>query len=146
MDQVGAIGAVNRKQLTPEEQAEVVKLVARDREVRQHEARHMAMAGGMGGGIQYEYEMGPDGKRYAVGGHTRIAVSTGGTPEDVIATAQQLRSAARAPGEMSSQDMAVLASANEMEAEARQKLAEKRAEEGAASAERTPFSGFDALA
>lgn len=135
MDGVSAIGAVNGgKKLTAEEMAEVAKLAARDREVRAHEAQHAAAAGGMASGTQYDYEMGPDGKMYAVGGKVQMTVSSGRTPEETLAKARQLRAAANAPADPSGQDMAVAARASQMEAEALQKIAAKQAAVGGGAA------------
>lgn len=131
MDGVSVIGAVNGgKQLTAEEMAEVAKLAARDREVRIHEAQHAAAAGGMASGVQYDYEMGPDGKMYAVGGKVRMTVTPGQTPEETLAKARQLRAAANAPADPSGQDLAVAARASQMEAEALQKIARRQTEHG----------------
>jgi hypothetical protein len=105
--------------------AEVARLAARDREVRIHEAQHAAAAGGMASGIQYDYEMGPDGKMYAVGGKVRIIITPGSTPEETLAKARQLRVAANAPADPSGQDLAVAAKASAMEAEALRKIAQK---------------------
>lgn len=127
MDAISAISGVGgRNQLTPEEQAEVAKLAARDREVRAHEAQHAAAAGSMAGGIEYSYEKGPDGKMYAVGGKTRIIMSASSTPEEALVKARQLRSAANAVTDPSGQDKAVAAAAGKMEADALEKIREKK--------------------
>ena len=48
-----------------------------DREERQHEQAHLSAAGGHArGGPSYQYETGPDGKRYAVGGEVSIGEAT----------------------------------------------------------------------
>jgi len=150
MDEVRAISAVRSgRQLTAEEQAEVAKLAARDREVRAHEAQHIAAGGGMASGAQYEYEMGPDGKMYAVGGRVKITVTPGSTPEETLARARQLQAAATAPGDPSSQDLSVAARASQMEATALQKISQKQVQEGhGASGPRSRgiFQGFDRTA
>ncbi len=150
MEEVRAIGSVKSgRQLTLEEQAEVARLAARDREVRVHEAQHMAAAGGMASGLQYDYEMGPDGKMYAVGGRVRITVTPGSTPEETLAKARQLRSAANATGDPSGQDLTVAARAGQMEARALQQITQKKAQqEQATSGQQLPASlrGFDRVA
>ncbi len=150
MDGIRAIDGVNGgEQLTAEEQAEVAKLAARDREVRAHEAQHLAAAGSLASGVEYTYEMGPDGKMYAVGGEVKIVVSSGGTPEEALARARQLRAAANAPADPSGQDMAVSAKASAMEADALQKIAEKNAEPDRTAMGLKPQSslrGFDRTA
>ena len=113
-------GKLGPKQLDPKQQEEVKDLEARDREVRTHEAAHQAAAGGLGGGASFEYETGPDGKSYAIGGEVPIDMSAGRTPEETIRRARQVRAAALAPADPSPQDMAVAAAASQMEAAASQ--------------------------
>jgi len=128
MDGISPISGLNGgRQLTPAEHAEVAKLMARDREVRAHEAAHMAVAGTLASDVEYTYQMGPDGKLYAVGGKVRIILTPGQTPEETLAKARQLRAAANAPLDPSGQDMIVAAEANEMEANALQEIAKEHA-------------------
>lgn len=118
------------KELDEKEKAQVEKLEARDREVRAHEAAHVAAGGSLvGGGASFEYESGPDGKTYAVGGEVSIDVSKGDTPEETIQKMQQVKAAAMAPGDPSPQDYKVASSAAMMEARARAELAEEKSEE-----------------
>ncbi len=111
-------------ELNAEEKDDLEKLKARDREVRAHEAAHKAAAGNLArGGAQFEFETGPDGRRYAVGGEVNIDTSkVSGDPQATISKAQTIRRAANAPAQPSGQDRAVAAQANRMEAEARQQL------------------------
>ena len=102
------------------------KLAARDTAVRAHEAAHQAAAGGLGGAASFSYETGPDGKRYAVGGEVPVSLRPGRTPQETIANAQTVRSAALAPADPSAQDLAVAAQASQMEAQARQEIAQNR--------------------
>jgi hypothetical protein len=126
MDEISAISAVGSgKQLTPEQEAEVKKLAERDRDVRAHEAQHLAAAGALATGVEYSYEVGPDGKLYAVAGKVRIFIPPGLTPEEMLAVARELRAAAEAPADPSSQDMAAASKANQIEAEALQKIADE---------------------
>ena len=113
------------KELTAEEQLQVNDLKQQDAEVKAHEAAHLAAAGGLArGGASYEYQKGPDGQNYAVGGEVSIDSSpVDGNPKSTIAKAQQIRSAALAPASPSSQDYQVAAKASQMEAEARQEIA-----------------------
>ncbi len=111
--------------LSEEEEKQVAQLKARDSEVRAHEQAHMAAAGGVSvSGPSYSYQQGPDGKRYAVGGHVNIDVSPGRTPEDTLRKAQAVQRAALAPAEPSGQDQAVAAQARQM---ALQAMAEQAA-------------------
>jgi hypothetical protein len=150
MGDISAISSVSgANQLTAAEVAQVAKLQARDREVRAHEAAHAAVAGSFANGIEYTYQMGPDGKMYAVGGKTKISIPAGLTPEQELAAARQLRAAANAPGDPSAQDLAVSAKASQAEAEATLKIAEQRRQEtqGAAGSH-TPahFREFNRMA
>ena len=118
------------EQLTQEEQAKVRDLQARDREVRAHEQAHVSSGGRyVRGGAEYSYQVGPDGKRYAVGGEVGIDTSRESTPEATIRKAQVVRRAALAPAEPSGADRAVAAQASRMEAEARGAQARERQEE-----------------
>jgi hypothetical protein len=113
--------------LTPEQKDVVSKLSARDTAVRAHEAAHQAAAGGLGGAASFSYETGPDGKRYAVGGEVPVSLRPGRTPQETIANAQTVRSAALAPADPSPQDLAVAAQASQMEAQARQEITQNGA-------------------
>jgi hypothetical protein len=110
-------------QLTAEQEAEVTDLRHRDAEVRAHEAAHAAAAGALGGGASFEYQTGPDGRNYAVGGEVPVEMAAGHTPEETIRNAAQLRAAALAPAQPSAQDRAVAAEASAMEAAARAEIA-----------------------
>jgi hypothetical protein len=111
--------------LTEEEQAQVEKLKARDREVRVHEAAHQAAAGGLAtGGATFTYQRGPDGVSYAIGGEVNVDTSpVSGDPEATLRKAETIRRAALAPAEPSGQDRQVAAKAAQMAAEARAELA-----------------------
>lgn len=126
----------DRLNLSPEAEQQLRKLQQRDAEVRQHEAAHMAAAGQYAsGGPKYEYQQGPDGKQYAIGGHVDIDVSpVPGDPEETERKAQQVRRAAMAPGAPSAQDGKVAASASRMAAEAKVDKQEEDREERAEQA------------
>jgi hypothetical protein len=119
--------AANGKPLSEEGQETVRRLQKRDREVRQHEQAHLAAGGAYASGPYYEYENGPDGKRYVVGGSVNI--DTSGIPGDPAATARKLETvirAALAPADPSGQDLAVAAAARQGKLEAQNQLAEER--------------------
>ena len=104
---------LEQKQLE-QDQAEIQKLKARDLEVRQHEAAHAAVGGAYAGAPTYDYQTGPDGKRYAVGGEVQISTSkVSGDPQKTLEKAQQIRAAALAPAEPSAQDRRVAAMASQ---------------------------------
>ena len=106
-----------------------IPLCGADAEVRAHENAHKAAAGQHArGGPTYEYERGPDGRRYAVGGEIRIDTSP--VPDDPDATIlkmRQVRRAALAPAEPSPQDRRVASEASQQESAARQeKMTQQR--------------------
>lgn len=118
------------QELSEDEQKQVDELKQRDREVRQHEQAHLAAAGRYAqGGPQFEFTTGPDGRRYATGGHVSIDVSPARTPEATIQKAQVIRRAALAPAEPSGADRSVAAAASQLETEARREIQESRQEE-----------------
>ena len=119
--------------LSSEQKDLVTKLAARDTAVRAHEAAHQAAAAGLGGGASFTYETGPDGKRYAVGGEVPVSLRSGRTPQETLSNAQTVRSAALAPADPSSQDLAVAAQATQMEAAARQQMAQVQSHGGSGS-------------
>lgn len=101
------------KELSEEEEREVEELRQRDREVRAHEAAHQGAAGSLAtGGATFEYQTGPDGQRYAVGGEVNIDFSAiPGDPEATARKMEQVQRAALAPAEPSGQDRQVAAQA-----------------------------------
>ncbi|WP_269533482.1 putative metalloprotease CJM1_0395 family protein [Chitinimonas sp. BJYL2] len=124
-------------ELSSEEEQQIAKLRARDRQVRQHEQAHMAAAAGLAvSAPSYTYQRGPDGVSYAIGGEVSIDVSPGRTPEETLEKAQQIERAALAPKDPSGQDQAVAAQARQMAQEARIELSTQDKEEaGAANAD-----------
>jgi hypothetical protein len=121
--QQGSSGGVNK--LSREEEQTVQELKQRDAEVRRHEAAHMAAGGAAAGGASFEYEVGPDGRSYAVGGEVSIDMSEGSTPQATIQKMQTVKRAALAPADPSGQDRAVAASAAAIEAKARMEMTQK---------------------
>lgn len=110
------------KQQESKDQQVIDKLESRDREVRAHEQAHAAVGGSLAGSPSYDYQTGPDGKKYAVGGEVSIDVSKTNNPEDTIRKMQTVRAAALAPAEPSSQDRKVAAQASRNIADARAEL------------------------
>lgn len=113
------------------EQAEIQRLKERDAEVKKHEEAHKQAASGLFTvGPKYEYEVGPDGKRYAVSGDVQIDIAeVSGNPEATIKKAQQIRRAALAPAEPSAQDKIIAAKAAQMELKAKNELSESNLSE-----------------
>ena len=113
-----------------EQDAAIIRqLKARDREVRMHEAAHVAVGGRYAGSATFQYQRGPDGVNYAVGGEVSISTSKAATPEETLEKARQIRAAALAPAEPSPQDRSVAAEASRMEAEARSEIQAQQAAE-----------------
>lgn len=116
------------KQFTEEEQKQIDELKSRDREVKTHEQAHIAAGGSyVLGGASYDYQTGPDGKQYAVGGSVNIDTApVEGDPEATIAKAQVVIKAALAPAEPSGQDQKVASAARQMMSEARKELTSQK--------------------
>lgn len=113
-------------ELSPEAQAMLEQLKARDLEVRQHEQAHLAAAGGLAtSGASYTYQRGPNGVNYAIGGEVSIDTSPGATPEETATRARTIQAAALAPAEPSGPDRAAAAQAQQMEMQARAEMAKR---------------------
>lgn len=134
-----------------QDQALISQLAARDREVRAHEQAHMAVGGAYAGAAKYQFQRGPDGVNYAVGGEVPIDVSKAANPEQTIRKAQIVRRAALAPAEPSPQDRLVAAEASRMEMQARQELALELRQEpsrqrgGSEASNANPYEMSDAI-
>ncbi len=113
------------QELSDEEKEVVAELKRRDAEVRRHERAHSAAAGSYGGLPSFEYERGPDGRLYAVGGEVKIDASPLNDPEATIQKMDIVIRAALAPANPSAQDRAVAAQAKQARQQA---IAEVRAE------------------
>lgn len=127
--------------LSDAEQKQVNELKVRDREVRAHEQAHKAVGGQYTGSISYDYQSGPDGKQYAVGGEVPIDASE--IPGDPAATIEKMRvvkAAALAPAEPSGQDRKVAAMADAKSAQARAELNAQKAEESDPNAPKDPLN------
>lgn len=113
--------------LTQEELQQVQELKQRDTEVRAHEQAHISAAAGLRtSAASYDYQTGPDGKKYAVGGEVSISFTSSGDPEEDIQNAETMRNAALAPAEPSGQDRSVAKEAEKIIQQAKEKLAEQQ--------------------
>lgn len=123
---------LDSQELSESEKKQVQELKKIDREVRTHEQAHLSAAGGLArGGASFTYTLGPDGKRYVTGGEVSIEISpVEGSPKETIRRMQQVREAALAPANPSSQDRSVAAQATRVEAKARIELLSPKNEEG----------------
>lgn len=129
-ESAGKQDAQDKQQEQQEKQdaAEIDQLKARDQEVRVHEQAHAATGGQYAGAPQYEYTTGPDNRRYVTDGQVSIDVSEEKTPEETLKKMEQVRAAALAPAEPSSQDLKVAAEASQKATEARSEIAKGQAE------------------
>ena len=94
---------------------EVQKLKQREAEVKAHEMAHKLAAGSLAGPVRYQYTIGPDGKRYIVGGEVPLKVFPGRNPEETLKIARKIKRAALAPLHPSAQDRMVALKATLME-------------------------------
>ncbi|GAC17947.1 putative metalloprotease CJM1_0395 family protein [Paraglaciecola arctica] len=125
----GKENAEDQQQQQHAEQQQLAELKQRDLEIRAHEQAHASLGGQYASSPQYEYERGPDGKRYAVGGEVSIDISEASTPEETIRKAQQVKAAALAPAEPSAQDLRVAIEATQLTIEAQKEIASENAQE-----------------
>ncbi|MBL4666153.1 MAG: hypothetical protein JKY04_02155 [Sneathiella sp.] len=125
--------------LTEAEQVLVDNLQERDTEVRAHEQAHASTGGAYAGSPTYEYETGPDGRQYAIGGEVSIDTSPiAGDPSATISKMETIIRAALAPAEPSGQDRSVAATASKLKLEAQAELnAEKQASLNSDAVEQT---------
>ncbi len=119
-----------------QQDAELIdELKARDSEVRMHEQAHAAVGDQYAGTPSYEYQHGPDGTNYAVGGEVQINVAEiKDDPQATIEKMQVVRAAALAPQAPSSADRAIAADATQKLAAAQAQLTsldnEEQSEQG----------------
>lgn len=125
-----AKGETLAQHLTAEELEHLEQLKQTDRAVRQHELAHQIAGGQYTGGASYEYEIGPDGRRYAVAGEVPIDYGpVAGDPEATIDKMQTVIAAALAPMDPSPKDHQVAAKARQYLAQAQTELAMQRMEQ-----------------
>jgi hypothetical protein len=103
---------------------EIERLKQRDREVTAHEMAHIAAGGPyVRGGASFQYQYGPDGRRYAVGGEVSIDMSAvSGDPEATISKMRTVISAALAPASPSAQDRMVASKASRIQMDMQMEL------------------------
>ena len=125
-----------QQERTDAEQAQGRELKARDAEVKAHERAHAAVGGQYAGSPSYEYQRGPDGRDYAIGGEVPIDASpVSGDPKATIDKMEQVKAAALAPAEPSAQDRKVAAQAEGERLKAVRELNELKADETKAATE-----------
>jgi len=112
--------------LNEEEKKQGAQLKKIDREVRAHEQAHKNSGGQYAGSASYGYQVGPDGKRYAVSGEVSIDIAPiEGDPAATVAKMTVIAAAALAPAKPSSQDRRVAAQAVSLRGQAQAELTQE---------------------
>lgn len=112
------------REAQPGDQRALDELRERDREVRGQEQTHRSAGGEYAGSSELDYQVGPDGRRYAVAGSTPIDVSpVPNDPEETLRKMTIVRGAATAPASPSDADRKVAAEADRQARQARAELA-----------------------
>jgi len=109
--------------LTLKEKMELQELQQTERNVQKHEQAHMRSARNLAlSGPNYQYELGPDGKKYVVHGEINIDadISTA-SEEETIEKARRVQQAALAPNDPSSKDQQSAVKARIIESKAYRK-------------------------
>lgn len=120
----GMVSGIGLNELTQSEKRIVAQLKTRDREVRQHEARHYHMGRPYTRPPEYWFVTGPDGRRYAVSGSVSFAFQQfSGDAVELLHQMTVLQRAALAPREPSSNDLAVARALGEIIQELRSRMA-----------------------
>jgi hypothetical protein len=122
----GQSGSGRDEQQSASEQRKLDELKKRDAEVRAHEQAHANAGGDLAASPSYEFELGPDGRQYAVGGEVNIDLAVvPGDPQATIVKMQKVKAAALAPADPSSADRRVAAEAMQRVLQAQAELAQQ---------------------
>lgn len=117
------------KPLSEGEVRQVEQLEQRDEETRRHEEAHVSAGGDLVvSGPHYEFQQGPDGKQYAIGGEVQLDTAPAEDPDATILKMQRVRAAALAPAEPSAQDIRVASYASQQEMAAQREKREIESE------------------
>jgi len=117
------------EQLSPEQKRQVAELRSVEQKVKAHEQAHSSAGGKFAGGINYEFQKGPGGQKYIVGGEVPIQMPKSDDPEETMQAMEQVRRAALAPANPSSQDMQVASKASQAILEAQSEMKSKENKE-----------------
>ncbi len=123
--------SLDKKDLNVNEKLEVMALKQMDRSVRRHEQTHMRTAQNLSVGTPtFEYAIGPDGKKYAIGGEVNVNFSiVDEDPRATVEKALRIQRTALAPSDPSPKDFQSANEARIMENKARRKLAREELKE-----------------
>lgn len=135
---------VNGQALTQEQVRVLDQLQQIDTQVRQHEMAHVAAGGRyITSGATFSYQKGPDGQSYAVSGEVGIDTTPiPGDPQATIQKMQQIKSAALAPVDPSSQDIKIASQATSKASKALSDLMILQAKEQAETKENQAFGSL----
>lgn len=111
-------------------QQKVQQLKITEKKVIAHETAHKSAGGQYAGAISYEYKRGPDGNMYISGGEVPIDTSEEKTPEQTMQKMEQIKRAALAPADPSSQDVKIAAEAAAKAQKAKQEKKEGKDNSG----------------
>jgi hypothetical protein len=104
--------AKKQQQIERAETKQIDQLAQRDTEIKTHEQAHAAVGGCLAHSPSYQYEKGPDGRRYVVDGEVNIDVSTvDGDSQATLSKMHKVYAAAIAPVQPSMADIHVAAQA-----------------------------------
>jgi hypothetical protein len=135
---------IYNSELTQAELQLLQELKQTDSKVRRHEMAHIAAGGRyITSGANFTYKQGPDGKNYVVGGEVGIDTSpVPGDPQATIQKMRQVKSAALAPANPSTQDIKVASQASQTSSKALSELMMLEAKEQAESNESKAFGNL----
>lgn len=120
----GRYSLANKRELSIQEKLEVMRLEQLERSVREHERAHLRTARDLAvSGPTFEYQEGPDGKKYAVKGEVQIdSAPVSGDAEATVEKAFRIQRTALAPSDPSPKDLQAAARARIIESKAHRKL------------------------
>ena len=87
------------------------KFKNKDNEIRTHEQTHASL-GTTTAPINYNFQVGPDGKLYAMGGSVRFDTSIPSNPENAIVKLEELRDASSSVSPLSGADASIAQTTN----------------------------------
>lgn len=106
--------------------------------MRAHEQAHATVGGRYAGTPSYDYQQGPDGRRYAIGGEVQIDLApVAGDPQATMQKMQQVKAAALAPAEPSAADRSIASEATNRLLQAQAELIAEQTQQLSDSAETT---------
>lgn len=126
------MAAYKKKQAeeSPEYRTAILELATIEKKVLAHEQAHMSAGGDLAGSASYSYTVGPDGKRYISGGEVPISMPASDDKEQMLKDLEQVKKAALAPAEPSSQDQKVAAEASAKQMKLRGEIAAEKDDKG----------------